>query len=372
MSKARSLIANALSHNQHGWLAGALLVFLPACSSAIPHHAQNAEMKRKAEAQAEAQEQSVDEWKQSRSQILRTFAFRALERNLTEESQEYLQQACDLDPTDVQSHATLARLFLTENDAEASLAYAQQGMESTPGNLDLSLVYAAALAETDQWDRATDELEKATDWEAIARSPELARAMMLHYASSGSMDKAREFVEQMQITHPDNPYTYAMLGDLFLASGDVRNAAEAYMSALNIDPDMPTPRIITEELSLANDTSMNPILVAATVAEDNQDWAGAERLYRFLGQTPDAGLEVEVGLARVLWHQQRLEEAVSILDSLPSSDFTWREYMLLAKIAIGNRDWEKAHAALVVAKQRRPNLKAAELLLTHVKQKLAQ
>ena len=196
--------------------------------------------------------------------------------------------------------------------------------------------------------------------------------MLLHYASSGAMEEAREFVEQMQITHPNNPYTYAMLGDLFLSSGDVRNAAEAYMNALSIDPDMPTPRIITEELSLANDTSMDPILVAATVAEDNQDWPGAERLYRFLGQTPTAGMEVQVGLARVLWHQQRNEEAVAILDQLPAKDFTWREHMLLAKIAIGNKDWEKAHNALVISLQRRPNLKAAELLLTHVRQKMAQ
>lgn len=371
MSKCLTLSAKKLA-SPDGWLVGALLILLPACSSAIPHHAAAAEQQRKAEQHAEAQEQTVDEWKQSRSQILRTFAFRALERNLTEESQNYLQQACDLDPTDSQSHATLARLFLTDDDAEASLAYAQQGMESTPGNLDLSLVYAAALAETDQWDRATEELEKATDWEAIARSPELARAMLLHYASSGGMEEAREFVEQMQITHPDNPYTYAMLGDLFLAAGDVRNAAEAYMVALNIDPDLPTPRIITEELNLANDSSLNPLLVAAQVAEDHQDWAGAERLYRFLDQTPDSGMDVQVGLARVLWHQKRLAEAVTILNLLPLQDFTWREHMLVAKIAIGNQDWEKAHASLVIAIQRRPGLKAAELLLTHVKQKMAQ
>ncbi len=368
------LSTTVLNHARRpgGLLAAGLMLLLPACSSAIPHHAQQADSQRQAEAHAEAQQQSVDEWKQSRSQILRTFAFRALERNLTEESQSYLQQACDLDPTDVQSHATLARLFLTENDAEASLAYAQQGMESTPGNLDLSLVYAAALAETDQFDRATEELEKATDWEAIAKSPELARAMLLHYASSGGMEEAREFVEQMQITHPNNPYTYAMLGDLFLAAGDVTNAAEAYMRALNLDPDLPTPRIITEELSLANDSSTDPILVAAQIAEEKQDWAGAERLYRFLGQVPASDVDVKVGLARVLWHQERLEEAITILDDLPASEFTWREHMLLAKIAIGKKDWQKAHGSLMVANQMRPGLKAAELLLTHVKQKLAQ
>ena len=351
---------------------GALLAWLPACSSVFPQNDQGDDMQEKAEAQAKAQEQSVDEWRQSRSEILRTFAFRALERNLTEESQNYLQQACDLNPKDAQSHATLARLFLTENDPDASLAYAQQGIESTPGNLDLSLVYAAALAETDQGDLATEELERATDWEAIAKSPELARAMLLHYASTGGMEDAREFVEQMQVTHPKNPYTYAMLGDLFLASGDVRNAAEAYMRALNLDPTMPTPRIITEELSLDNDTSVDPILVAAQTAEKNQDYLGAERLYRFLMKSPTGGIEVSIGLARVLWHQQRMDEATTILDEINTSEFGWREHMLIAKIAIGNGDWEQAHSSLLIATKQRPGLKAAELLLTHVVQKMAQ
>ena len=166
---------NAQPKPQHrlpvnGWVAGALLTLLPACSSAIPHHAQQAEQKRKAEEHVAAQEQSVEEWKQSRSQILRTFAFRALEKNLTEESQSYLQQACDLDPTDVESHATLARLFLTEDDPEASLAYAQQGMESTPGNLDLSLVTPP------HWLKTTSGIALPPKWSALQTGKPSPRA----------------------------------------------------------------------------------------------------------------------------------------------------------------------------------------------------
>ena len=349
---------------------GLVLLAAPACTSAFPHHAPagSAEVPES----AKAQEKSIEEWKQSRSQILRTFAFRALERNLTEESQNYLQQACDLDPTDSKSHATLARLFLTENDPKASLAYAQQGMEATPGNLDLSLVYAAALAETDQSGLATEELEKATDWEAIARSPELARAMLLHYASTGGLEEAREFVARMEQTHPNSPYTFAMLGDLFLASGDVANAAEAYMSALELDPNIPTPRIITEELYLNNGNQQDPILMAAISAEEQADYPGAERLYRFLMKSIPENPDVGLGLARVLWHQGRLDEASEAISTFDTSSFEWREHMLVAKIAIGNQDWEVAHSSLLIAIKLRPGLQAGNLLLEHVRQKMAE
>ena len=73
-----------------------------------------------------AQQGSVEDWAEARSDILRTFAFRALEKNLIEEGRNYLQEACDLDPLDTGSHATLARLFLTENDPRSSLAYSER------------------------------------------------------------------------------------------------------------------------------------------------------------------------------------------------------------------------------------------------------
>ena len=71
-------------------------------------------------------------------------------------------------------------------------------------------------------------------------------------------------------------------------------------------------------------------------------------------------------------HQQRMDEATTILDEINTSEFGWREHMLIAKIAIGNGDWEQAHTSLLIATKQRPGLKAAELLLTHVVQKMAQ
>jgi hypothetical protein len=46
--------------------------------------------------------------------------------------------------------------------------------------------------------------------------------------------------------------------------------------------------------------------------------------------------------------------------------------MLVAKIAIGMKDWESARAALTLAQQDRPGLKAAELLLAHVRQEMTR
>lgn len=319
-----------------------------------------------------SQQQSVDDWAESRSQILRTFAFRALEKNLVEEGRDYLQEACDLDPSDTSSHATLARLYLTENDPRSSLAYSERAIESSPGNLDLSLVYAAALAEVDEEDLATAELEKYTDWATIAATPELARAMLLHYASTGGLEEAEEFLERMTAHMPDSPYTWAMVGDLFLASGDVRNAAEAYMQALDRDPSIPTPRVVSQALGMDADRTADPVLVAARQSEENDDLAGAERLYRFLLRSPSASDDVRAGLARVLWQQGRNDEAQTLIDEMDSSQFTWLEYMLVAKIAIGQKEWDRARSALLLAQRERPNLKAAELLLAHVSQEMTR
>jgi tetratricopeptide (TPR) repeat protein len=349
------------------------IALLGACSS---HTTQNESENWREESvngsSISTQQSSVEDWKEARSKILRTFAFRALEQNLVEESRNYLQEACDLNQNDVASHATLARLFLAEDDPRASLAYSERGIEATPGNLDLSLVYAAALAETDHLEEATLELERFTDWETIAENPDLARAMLLHYASSGGMEDAQEFVARMAQILPENPYTYAMLGDLFLASGDVKNAADSYIQALERDPSITTPRIISEELGLRGKLGLDPMVAAAQEAERKLDYPGAERLYRFLVSAHPEQTDAHTGLARVLWQQNRLDEAVAALSHVDENLFGWREQMLAAKIAIGQSRWQDAHTALNLARMERPQLKAAELLLTYVRQQMAR
>ncbi len=310
---------------------------------------------------------STEQWARTRNELLKTFAMRALERDLVEEGQEYLQEACDLDAEDASSHATLARLFLTENDARASLVYAERGIEASPGNRELSLVYAAALAENDQIERATAALEAGTDWGAIAANPELARAMLLHYASTGSLSEAREFVTEMTARMPGNPYSHAMLGDLFLASGDVQNAARAYVEALKVDPSITTPRSI-QLLIEVDDPSVDPVIAAAHKAERNGDWSAAERLYNFLLKAQIENAEAHIGLAQALWRQNRHQEAASMLAQVRAKDLDWPEHMLAAKIAIGMNQWTEAGIELNLALTQRPGLKAAELLLAHVRQ----
>ena len=349
-----------------------LSLLLGACASSPSTVSVNEYRTEDGQKAVRAQQTSVEDWAEARSDILRTFAFRALEKNLIEEGRNYLQEACDLDPLDTGSHATLARLFLTENDPRSSLAYSERAIELSPGNLDLSLVYAAALAETDQGELATAELEKYTDWATIASTPELARAMLLHYASTGGLEDAEEFLGKMTEHMPDSPYTWAMVGDLFLASGDVRNAAESYMQALDRDPTIPTPRVISEELGLEAAIGMDPVLIAARQAEEKEDLAGAERLYRFLMRSKSEDSEVQAGLARVLWRQARYDEAQGLVDDMDETLFTWREHMLVAKIAIGRKDWEAARGSLMLAQRERPGLKAAELLLTHVRQEMTR
>ena len=112
-----------------------LSLLLGACASSPSTKSVN-EYRAEEDKSAHTQQTTVEDWAEARSDILRTFAFRALEKNLIEEGRNYLQEACDLDPLDTGSHATLARLFLTEDDPRSSLAYSERAIELSPGNLE--------------------------------------------------------------------------------------------------------------------------------------------------------------------------------------------------------------------------------------------
>lgn len=311
---------------------------------------------------------TTEAWRVKRGQVLRTFAFRALERGLVEEARGYLQEACELDPRDVESHCALARLFLAEGDPRAALAYAERIATSTPDNPGVRLVYAATLAETGQDEEAGRQVELA--WERSGHDPALARAMVTHYEAEEPGGAAQEFVQQVLAEHPKDPRSWTAAGDLFLAQGQTEEAATAYAQAIALDPKVPAPSVLESYLGREL-KDLDPILAAAVQAERDGDLAGAERLYRYLAVAKSALPEVQSGLARVLWRRGRLDAAGAALEQIPLAKRGWREHLLDAKIRFQRSDWEGARGSLLLTLELRPELRAAELLLGHVERVLA-
>ena len=314
-------------------------------------------------------ETTTEAWRMKRGQVLRTFAFRALERGLIEEARGYLEEACQLDPTDVESHCALARLFLSEGDSRAAAAYAERAATANPKNPGARLVYAATLAETGQTDEANDQVELA--WERSGHDPALARAMVTHFAADEpNSGAAQTFVKQVLAEHPRDPRSWTAAGDLFLAQGQVDEAAPAYAEAIALDPSVATPRVL--ESYLGKDMGdVDPVLAAAVQAERDGDLAGAERLYRFLISSKGHDSHLQAGLARVLWRRGRLESSQAALDSITVEKRSWRDHLLEAKIRFTREDWEGARGSLLLVLELRPELRAAELLLGHVERRMA-
>ena len=310
---------------------------------------------------------SAKEWNGARAGIVRTFAFRALERNLVEEARGYLREACEMDPGDTASHAALARLFLAEGDARAALPYARQAARTAPENAKANLVLAAALAENQREEEATAHLKKV--WLASGPKIEIARALLTHHASLGGAQAARIFVEDLQASQPLAAGTWAISGDLDLAEGEVDAAADNYRRALDIDPSLSVPVSLHSRLDIST-VGKDPIWVSARDSESRGDWKGAGRLFRFLVQTRPDDWRAHSGLARSLWREGRTAEASAILEQVPVAARDWRDHMLSAKIAMHAEAWEGARGNLLVALELRPGLEAAELLLRRVREEI--
>ena len=339
------------------------LILLAACSSA-PEAIELPERITSTEVPVEA-----NDWAEARSEVLRTFAFRALEKGLIEEARGYLQEACDLDERDAQSHITLARLYLAEGDVRASLAYAERAAHAHPENAQANLVYAAALAENNHLEKANRVLENT--WKRSENDPSMARVLITHYAADAGSDAAHAFVKQMLLERPASASAWVAAGDLFLADGALDESADAYRRALKLDSSLKTPRSLASRLG-QNATSEDPVLHAAAKSEKDGDYAAAERLLRFLHSSKPTDSEAQIALARVLWRQSRLAEAEQLLETVSESAKNWQVALLEAKVAISSKKWEKAQGSLLLSRQLRPGLRATELLLTYVQEQIAE
>ncbi|MFK5956216.1 MAG: tetratricopeptide repeat protein [Planctomycetota bacterium] len=309
------------------------------------------------------------EWSKARGSILRTFAFRALEKGLVEQAREYLTEACEVDATDTASHAALARLYLAEGNSSLALTYAERASLVSPDNPEINMVYAAALAENNRMEEATATLEKT--WDALEHDPKFARAILTHYSAMGRTDEAKDFVHRMLTEDPTHASSWSISGDYMLAVGDLEGATEAYRKAIEIDPNTPTPESIQFKLG-ANNANADPMFTAALAAEEKGQYEAAANLYRFLVESKPLNNEVRLGLSRVLWEQGRYQLCDMQMNGIASGVRGWRGHLLQAKLDIRFKRFGKARTSLMLALRNRPDLRSAELLLAYVDQQIKE
>jgi predicted Zn-dependent protease len=310
----------------------------------------------------------VEEWNAARSNILRTFAFRALENSLIEEAREYLSEACEVNPEDTVCHAALARLFLAEGEVIKALAYAERAAFFAPNDPEINMVYAAALAESGQTEKASEALEYA--WDAIENDPSFARVILTHYAATGQAEQAQDFVSAMLREDPQHASSWTTSGDLLLSQGDLTAAAEAYRTAINMDPNVGMPESI--RIALNETTSgIDPMFSAAQSAEDSGDLDSAINLLRFLIEREPQNELFLMATARVYWAQNNSNQAQNFLSRVAISKRDWRGHILQAKLDINNKRFTQARTALMMASSDRDGIRSIELLMQYIDSKIA-
>ncbi len=305
-------------------------------------------------------------WSESRGEILRSFAWRALERDMIPEAKRYLREACDVDASDGASHSALARLYLSEGDVRASLAFAEKAVSADPTDPSAHMVYAAALMENREPEAAGNALRLG--WQLSGQDPLLARAVMTHHASTGQGETANDFVEHLLTENSEEAVHWAIAGDLYLAEGQLDAAAAAWSEALTRNSDLPAPRVLAGRLGL-DLSAGDPVKAAALKAEAAGDFSAAERLFQFLAEAGHSDAKSIAGLARVLSSLGRHQEARLALRRLAPDQRTWREQLLDARLSIREGRPAAARGILLALLESRPQLRAARLLLEHLQQK---
>lgn len=309
------------------------------------------------------------EWNEARGGLLRTFAFRALDKDLLEEGRQYLTQACEADPNDAESHAALARLYLAEGDSQSALVYASRASLAQPANPGVSLVYAAALAENNQPGPASEQLEKSQAF--IGTDPEFARSILMHYATMGETERAQDFVTKGLTENPELAGSWAAAGDLMLAQGDMEGAAVSYQHALKIDPTVYTPPSMDEYVGRVS-RNEDPILASARAAELNGNFEEAVNLYHFMVGQEVVPPEARLGLARCFVELKRPQEAELQLSQVETGVRGWRGHLLQARLDLAAERWGSARASCLLALEERPGLRSAELLLQFATEQAAK
>jgi predicted Zn-dependent protease len=169
---------------------------------------------------------------------------------------------------------------------------------------------------------------------------------------------------------PQHASSWTTSGDLLLSQGDLTAAAEAYRTAINMDPNVDMPESIRIAL---NETAagIDPMFSAAQSAENSGDLDSAINLLRFLIEREPQNELFLMATARVYWAQNNSNQAQNFLSRVSVSKRDWRGHILQAKLDITNKRFTQARTALMMASSDRDGIRSIELLMQYVDSKIA-
>lgn len=128
----------------------------------------------------------------------------------------------------------LGRIAAREGKIEGAAAYFRRASEASPGNAGYRLALAKAERQLGNGEQAQALLEDDVD----VTLEDFPSALMLGAlrAEAGDLDGAMEIANQLTERYPDNPASFAFEGELYLISGNLTRADNAYEKALKLGP----------------------------------------------------------------------------------------------------------------------------------------
>ena len=96
----------------------------------------------------------------------------------------------------------------------------------------------------------------------------------------GALDEARQKIDALMETHPEDAFFHELSGDIAFASGDTTRAADAYRTALSLFPDAPQIALSLGRVLIASGDSSNlseAVSMIEQAVEREPEWAFARR-----------------------------------------------------------------------------------------------
>ncbi len=125
---------------------------------------------------------------------------------------------------------SLSDVLKGEANASYLLLYAQAARYIAPHGAQAHLATARLLNTLNQYDAAAQTFAQVATSSDAFQSAEMGRADALRRA--GRLDQAIEVLSQLTRSAPEQPMTYASMGDIYRQKGDYQNANSAYDAAL--------------------------------------------------------------------------------------------------------------------------------------------
>lgn len=152
------------------------------------------------------------------------------------ESYIHYHKALRLDPDSSSLHLGLANLYLLRGKLDEAEAEAKQVLVKSPSMARAYWIIAAAAEKRGEYPAAIDYYHKYLSLEPDRWEARLSLGLLLHYQMKQS-DRAEKELDEVVLLVPEDGRAYAVLGEIYLARGQIESARKAVDRALKYDQD---------------------------------------------------------------------------------------------------------------------------------------